>query len=377
MNSSKSNRTFKIMHIILALTPTNGQYNEHCLPMRKVRDITICTYFKSTLTPPDEISLYDGDNTVRGFIRTLRTALEEKDYDVIHVHTPHAGVLLILTLLISGLYRKIQPKTVHTIQNSFQNFKLRNKLMFLPSFYYFQHLVFCSHASYESFPLLFKWLGGDRMHVVQNAVDLDRIDRATKHIEISSQNDHFNVSTVGLIEMKNPLTMLEAFRRSTDPPSKLVYLGEGNLRPMLTREIEKSGLEEQVTMTGMIERDCVFEHFMEADLFVSASWGEGLPVAVIEAMACRSPVLISDIPPHREIAQGVDFIPLVRPDDVAGFAQEIRKFKMMPDSERRAIGQKCRKVIEQRFSLSTMHNGLADIYSQITDYPVPTLSDEA
>lgn len=365
------------MHIILALTPTNGQYNEHCLPMRKVRDITICTYFKSTLTPPDEISLYDGDNTVRGFIRTLRTALEEKDYDVIHVHTPHAGVLLILTLLISGLYRKIQPKTVHTIQNSFQNFKLRNKLMFLPSFYYFQHLVFCSHASYESFPLLFKWLGGDRMHVVQNAVDLDRIDRATKHIEISSQNDHFNVSTVGLIEMKNPLTMLEAFRRSTDPPSKLVYLGEGNLRPMLTREIEKSGLEEQVTMTGMIERDCVFEHFMEADLFVSASWGEGLPVAVIEAMACRSPVLISDIPPHREIAQGVDFIPLVRPDDVAGFAQEIRKFKMMPDSERRAIGQKCRKVIEQRFSLSTMHNGLADIYSQITDYPVPTLSDEA
>jgi glycosyltransferase involved in cell wall biosynthesis len=338
-----------------------------------LREIAICTYFKSEITPPEEIKLYDGDNSVRGFIRALKTALKENEYDVIHVHTPHAGVLLILTLLVSGLSRKMQPKSVHTIQNSWQNFKPRNQLLHLPSFYYFQHLVFCSHASYDSFPQLLKWLGRNRMHVVQNAVDLDRIDRISKQIDTPSQNGHFNVSTIGLIKMKNPLTVLEAFHQSADPPSKLVYMGEGNLRPKLSREIERFGLGDQVTLTGMIERDNIFEHFMEADLFVSASWGEGLPVAVLEAMACRCPVLLSDIPPHREVAQGADFIPLVKPDDVLGFAHEIKKFKSMSASERKAIGQECREVIERRFTLASMHEGLADIYSQITGHPIITL----
>lgn len=371
MNSSKQDRKFKILHIILALTPTNGQYNEHCLPLRKLRDITISTYFKSTITPPEEIKLYDGDNTVSGFVKSLKIALQENEFDVIHVHTPHAGVLLILTLLLSGMYRKIQPLTVHTIQNSYQNFKPRNKLMFLPSFYYFRHLIFCSHASFESFPAFLKWLGRDRMHVVQNAVDLDRIDRVVGDIKQNSFNEHFIVSTVGLIKIKNPQTVLEAFRHGSDSESKLVYMGDGHLRPMILERIKIYGLEDQVTLTGMIERNRVFEHFVQSDVFVSASYGEGLPVAVMEAMASRSPVIISDIPPHREIANSVEFIPLIEPDDNEGFAKAIESFRKMPPSERKVIGQKCREVIEQQFSLPVMHAGLAEIYSQITGYSIP------
>jgi glycosyltransferase involved in cell wall biosynthesis len=366
----RSKRPLRVLHIILALTPTNGQYNEHCLPLRKKRDITICTYFKSTITPPPEITLYDGDSSVRGFYRTCRAALEQREYDVIHVHTPHAGVLLLMTLFLSGLYRKLKPSTVHTVQNSFQNFKFRNKLLFLPSFAFFQRMIFCSYASHESFPGLFRWLGGNRMGVVQNAVDLDRIDSITK-IERPSSTDKFNIVTVGLIKMKNPFTVLEAFRQYHDQTSELVFLGEGNLRPSLAKEVEKSGLQKQVKMTGMIERDSVFEYFAQADLFFSASWGEGLPVAVMEAMACRLPMVLSDIPPHREIAEGVDFIPLVQPDDVAGFAREIRRFKEMPASERKEIGLKCRKVIEERFSLPVMHSSYAELYGQIVGTPIP------
>jgi len=369
-NQVRSNHPLRILHIILALKPTNGQYNEHCLPMLNQREITICTYFKSEITPPVEITLFDGDNSWRGFDRALRAALARSEYDVIHVHTPHAGVLLLLTLFMSGLYWKLIPSTVHTVQNSFQNFKLRNKLLFIPSFALFRRLVFCSHASYESFPAFFKWLGGDRMHVVQNAVDLDRIDRIAK-VEQAALPDQFTVTTVGLIKMKNPFTVLEAFRQCHDQAwhdqaSKLVFIGEGALRPLLAQMIEKSGLQKQVKMTGLIERDSVFDYFVQADLFVSASWGEGLPVAVLEAMACRRPVILSDIPPHREVAKGADFIPLIKPDDIAGFAREIKKFRAMSVSERAIIGQKCRKLIEDRFSLPTMHAGYAEIYAQIT-----------
>jgi glycosyltransferase involved in cell wall biosynthesis len=371
MNLFGSNRPLRILHIILALRPTNGQYNEHCLPMLNQREITICTYFRSEITPPAGITLFDGDNSLIGFYRASRAALVEQEYDVIHVHTPHAGLLLLMTLLMSGMYRRLKPSTVHTVQNSFQNFKLRNKLLFIPSFPFFGRLVFCSHASYESFPPIFKWLGGDRMHVVQNAVDLDRIDRITS-VKRVAHSDHFTIATVGLIKMKNPLTVLEAFQQCHDQASKLVFIGEGDLRPLITQEVEKSGLQNQVKMTGMIERDSVFEYFVQGDLFVSASWGEGLPVAVLEAMACRRPVILSDISPHREIAEGADFIPLIKPDDVAGFAREIKKFRKMSVSERAIIGQKCRKLIEERFSLPAMHAGYEEVYAQITGNQAPS-----
>jgi glycosyltransferase involved in cell wall biosynthesis len=367
MNNFRSNRPLRILHIILAIKPPNGQYNEHCLPMLHKRDITICTYFKSIwgITPPTGITLFDGDNSLKGFFRALRAALKEKEYDVIHVHTPHAGVLLPMTLFLSGLYRKIKPSTVHTIQNSFQNFRLLHKLMFIPGFIFNQGLVFCSHACYESFPGFYKWLAGNKVHIVQNAVDLDRIDRTTKAISVV-HDDHFTVVTVGLIKIKNAVTVLEASFKYTHPDTRLVVLGEGNMRPLLTQKIEELGLSQQVQLKGMVARDKVFEYFTLADLFVSASWGEGLPVAVMEAMACGRPVVLSDIPPHREIAEGVDFIPLVSADDVEGFAREINKFKEMSVSERTMIGQKCRKLIEERFSLPAMHTGYEKVYATIT-----------
>ena len=209
-----------------------------------------------------------------------------------------------------------------------------------------------------------KWLASNRMHVVQNAVDLDRIDRQLSGIQ-TSHNSRFGIVTIGLIEMKNPITVLTAFCQEYNEASELIYLGEGYLRSPLTQEINNLGLEKAIKLTGMIARDSVFEFFFSADLFVSASWGEGLPVAVLEAMACRRPVLLSDIPPHREIAEGIDFIPLIKPDDVAGFAREIKRFREMSVLERNVIGQKCRDLVEKRFSLPIMHADYAKIYAEI------------
>jgi glycosyltransferase involved in cell wall biosynthesis len=215
------------------------------------------------------------------------------------------------------------------------------------------------------------------MRVVQNAVDLNRIDRMAS-INQAAHSDQFTIATVGLIDMKNPFTMLEAFRQSDDQSSKLIFIGEGklrplinqkvteSLRPLINQKVTESDLQQQVTTTGLIDRDEVFAYFGQADLFVSTSWGEGLPVAVMEAMACSLPVILSDIQPHREIAEGFDFIPLIKPDDVTGFAREIRKFREMPVSKRAAIGQKCRELIEERFSLPTMHAAYAEVYAQIT-----------
>jgi glycosyltransferase involved in cell wall biosynthesis len=124
-------------------------------------------------------------------------------------------------------------------------------------------------------------------------------------------------------------------------------------------------MNNQVKLPGLIPRNDVYEALANADLFVSTSYGEGLPIAALEAMACRCPVILSDIQPHRELAGGADFIPLVPADDSEGFAREISRFHSLSKEERKAIGEKCRAWAENRFSLTAMHKNYFALYEQL------------
>jgi len=239
--------------------------------------------------------------------------------------------------------------------------------MWIPSFASFQSVVCCGQASYDSFPTFFKRLAGDRLSFVQNGLDVARVDRIAANIQRLGQSSDFTIVCISrLVDIKNPFSILGAFQKSADQTSCLVIIGDGFLRDALITKSREVGLENQIEFTGLIPREKVFEYLLNADLFISASRGEGLPVSVLEAMACSCPVILSDIPPHREIVSGVDFIPLIKPDDIEGFARAFTKFREMSVSERATIGQKCRKLVEERFSLPAMHAGYAELYAQIT-----------
>ena len=359
----------------MAIRETSAPYNEHCLPWAATRDISICTFFKSDIAPPKTITLFEGDGSVRGFLRALRTALAAKRYDIIHTHSPHVGLLLLVATLLS--HRKFAPSTVATVHDSYQNFKLRNQLMFIPVFATFQRVVCCGRASFESFPALYKRLAGDRLGHVPNGLDIARVDRIAANTRRRDRRaDEFTIVAISrLVHIKNPSAAIVAFTRNADRDSRLIYIGDGHLRESLVKRSQESA-DSRIEFTGLIPRETVFEHLLNADLFITTSRGEGLPVSVLEAMACGCPVLLSDIPPHREIAEGVDFIPLVEPDDVEGFAREIRKFREMSADERAAIGKRCRALVEERFSLPAMHAGYAKVYAQITGSPVSDTKEE-
>lgn len=358
-------KKLKILHVVLSIGETNTTYNEHCLPMVEKRDIAIVTYFRSKITPPKTIQLFEGDDSFSGFFRTLKTALNAKEFDIIHAHSPHVALLFLIASLFGP--RRWLASSIVTVHDSYQDFKLRNKLLFIPVFATFRRVVCCSQASYQSFPRFYKWLAGKRLTFVQNGVDITRVD-ATLAKTAPRQAQRKGFTTVGvsrLIEVKNPFTVLSAFQQGTEPSSRMVYIGDGALRPELIEKSNALGLDGRVTFTGLIPREKVFENLLNADVYISASRGEGLPIAVLEAMACRCPVILSDIQPHREIASGVDFIPLVDPDDVQGFAREIRRFQNMPESERCEIGLRCRRLVEERLSLEAMHTRYNEVYAQI------------
>ena len=356
-------RRLRILHLILVLGETNSQYNEHCLPVRHERDLAICTYFVPKLDPPPEIKLFAGDGTLRGFFRAFRAALDEGDYDAIHAHSPQMGTFVTLALLAWPQLRRRRRSTVYTVHDSFNDFKLRNKLLMVPPLAVFHRVVFCGHGAYDSFPSLWRRRVGQRGSVIQNGADYGRVDRVLAQRGGSDGNGSFTlVSAARLEPVKDPLTLLAAFRRSGTADGRLVFLGAGALESDLDRQIEHSGIKDRVTRAGVVPRDDVFSRFAEAALFVSTSRGEGLPVAALEAMATGCPVLLSDIPPHREVAERADFIPLVAPGDVVGFAREIARFRALTPAERRAIGEKCSRLARERFSVQRMNDGYERLY---------------
>lgn len=97
--------------------------------------------------------------------------------------------------------------------------------------------------------------------------------------------------------------LIAAFARVRHPGAKLLILGEGEDRAALTAMIQDLGLTDRVTMPGYSPDVAAALH--AADLFVLTSDYEGLPAAVLEAMAANCPVLSTDcFPAARSVVGG-------------------------------------------------------------------------
>ena len=92
----------------------------------------------------------------------------------------------------------------------------------------------------------------------------------------------------------------------------------------------------------------------------------------MEAMESRCPLIPSNILPHREVADGADFIPLIAPGDVDGFAHEIQRYRDISPEQWHEIGWRCRDRATERFALLIMPAGTDSVYREL-----PRLADTA
>jgi glycosyltransferase involved in cell wall biosynthesis len=353
----------RVLRLVLTAGETSAPYNQFSLGWRERHAITLCTLFSPEVATPPELRVFDGGGSVAGFLRALRRALAAGDYDLVHAHSPHVAFLFLVTRL---LFRARSLPTVFTLHTSYPNLKLRNLLLLLPVLLRFDRVVCCSRASLESFPGWLRRLGGERLVAIQNGVDIARVDRALAGRSRPAPGPGLRAVAVGrLMELKQPLLLIRAFAQLADPESRLRFVGAGPLEGAIRQAAREACLGERVELSGLIPREAVYAGLAAADVYVSASRCEGLPVAALEAMACGRPVVLSDIPPHREIAAGVDFVPLVAPDDAAGFARELARLRDLGPARRREIGARCRRLVEERFGLEAMVRGYESVYAEV------------
>ena len=126
-----------------------------------------------------------------------------------------------------------------------------------------------------------------------------------------------------LVQQKRFDVLIHAFARVHEKrQSRLMILGEGEKRPDLEALVGTLGLADVVSMPGFVEN--ALPYMVRADLFVLSSAFEGLPGALIEAVACGTPVVATDCDSGpREILQGGRFGRLVPVGDVSALAEAI------------------------------------------------------
>lgn len=136
---------------------------------------------------------------------------------------------------------------------------------------------------------------------IYNILDIKQIQclcEATLDISIERfmQGHRCIISSGRLVNQKGINNLLKAFYllANEDDETRLVIIGEGNLRNSIEKLIENLGLREKVLLTGF--QDNPFRYIARADVFALTSFYEGFPNTLVEAMACGTPVVACDCP---------------------------------------------------------------------------------
>ena len=165
---------------------------------------------------------------------------------------------------------------------------------------------------------------------------------------------------------KGVMDLLRIFKalREKKLPVYLIVIGEGEDRKKMEKEIGRTSIQGLVSLMGAIQQETIPDFLSASDLFLFPSHQEGLPNALLEAMACELPVAASRVGGIPEIIrEGVDGL-LIKPGDIEGFvhATEILLSDGMLRSE---MGRAGRERVREKFSWSRGAEEVGKVYKNL------------
>ncbi len=128
--------------------------------------------------------------------------------------------------------------------------------------------------------------------------------------------------------------------------------------------LREAGVLERAVFPGMLTGNDKLAALRRAGLFVLSSYSEGFSVAVIEALACGLPVVISEECCLPEVAESeAGFVVGAAGDQVAGAMSAL----LSDDGLRARMGRNGRKLVEQRYTWESVAQSVANAYRAVVD----------
>ncbi len=293
----------------------------------------------------------------RKAITSIRELIQRTGADVVHAHGYKADLYAYFASRASGV------PLVSTCHNWCDNDR---KVFF---YGHLDRVILRSYARVVAVSedvqqrLLKSGVKANKVSIIRNGIDLRPFDRASDVVK-----DELGWSAVPLVGFVGRLSaekgvdiFLHAAARvfAHCPDAKFVVAGDGPDRAALDTLIDELGIRDSVRMLG--RRDDMPALYASLDVMVSASRKEGLPIAILEGMASRLPLVataVGEVP--TVILDGVTgvLVPANNPELLAAAIIE-----QLRDPARRArLGSAARQLIEDEFSAERMTADYLRVY---------------
>lgn len=204
----------------------------------------------------------------------------------------------------------------------------------------------------------------ERLSIIPNGLLVDKLPGG-KTKPVSGQPA--TVLFLGRLEKQKRIdTLLAAInclRESGAPIKGLRIVGDGGETASLKNYAKHLGMGNSCSFVGAVSAPDA--EFKTGDVFVNPSASEGLPNAVLEAAAFGLPLILSDIPVHREIATAVDMDDFLFPvGDVEALTERIRRFASLDVEAKKTLSKNCAKFAA-RFTPERRDQAYLELYNRM------------
>lgn len=218
-------------------------------------------------------------------------------------------------------------------------------------------IITSSPYCYNESPFLEKF--EHKMEWVPPGVDMDKYSSAPlisvrRQYEIPEDSDI--ILFVGVMNKstshKGVKTLIKAFKRIyKDTDSFLVMVGKGDMIPYYIEKCENLGILDRVIFTGFVEEEVLINFYREAEILVlpSTTIQEGFGMVLIEANACGTPVIGSEVGGIKYVIRDGETGVLVPPGDPVALADAITR--ILEDEELAArMGSNGRRMVMKNYT---------------------------
>jgi glycosyltransferase involved in cell wall biosynthesis len=223
----------------------------------------------------------------------------------------------------------------------------KSDLIFRATLPWVGSVVMISEATRQFF-VRYRGIPAAKAHVILNGAHLERFLKAPAHPGAAAPRIRFGIAA-RLVPEKDHFTLLRAFAEvaAEIPGAELRIAGDGPLRDRVCAFAQELNLESRVTFLGAVSDTAQF--LSELDIFVLSSLNEGLPLAVLEAMAAGLPVVATRAGGVEEAAVDGQNAYLAAPGDSHGLAQAM--IRMARTQDLAQMGVLGRRIVQDRFRI--------------------------
>ena len=295
---------------------------------------------------------------------------------ILHTHSSKTGILGRIVGRLSGV-----PVVIHTVHG--YAFPYASSWLVRSIYFLMEYLggKFCDglvvlNEGDRQIAIEKLAIPAKKVHLIPNGVDIDCFDKGTDEQRAEIRRENFSVNDndvvcIGMVgrlwRQKNPVCLLRAALRVLEQTEKRVqffFIGDGELREELEQEISRHGVDSEIQVLGW--RKDVASLLSGLDIFILPSRWEGMPLAILEAMASSLPVIVSDISGNSDLVKhDIDGL-LFETDNDEQLSERI--LTLVNEAEKRnEMGKNGRKKVIEYYQLHYRVERMTVLYQALHD----------